>query len=238
MLYIVSLGLGEKGISVRGLETARRCDNVYLENYTSAGEEIKDIEKLIGKKVTGIGRDYVESEKIVEEAETKDVCLLVYGDALSATTHIALIQEAMEKGVKYEVVHGASVLSAVGETGLSLYKFGKTGSIPFERKNVRSAYEVLAENDKIKAHTLFLLDLDNEKKKFLEIGEGVNYLIENGMKEKRIVIGCSKLGMKGQKIVSGEAGKMTGLRMDAPCCLIVAGEMNFIEEEMIKRWMK
>lgn len=36
MLYLVGLGLGDaKDITVKGLETVRRCHRVYLEAYTS-----------------------------------------------------------------------------------------------------------------------------------------------------------------------------------------------------------
>ena len=36
VFYIIGLGLGdEKDISVKGLETIRNCDAVYLEHYTS-----------------------------------------------------------------------------------------------------------------------------------------------------------------------------------------------------------
>lgn len=236
MLYLISLGLGEKGISLRGLETARKCDTIYLEEYTSVGWGKEEIEKAVGKRIIGAGRDFVESEKIIDEAETKDVCLLVYGDALSATTHASLINDAVKRKVKYEVVHGASVLSAVGETGLSLYKFGAVGSIPFERKNVKSAYDILVGNDKAGLHTLFLLDLDPKNGKFVDINEGVEYLIKNGMGKERMIIACSRLGLDKQRIISGKAGEMMKIKMNAPCCLIVAGRMNFMEEEMIERF--
>ena len=36
VFYIIGLGLGdEKDISVKGLETIKKCDKIYLENYTS-----------------------------------------------------------------------------------------------------------------------------------------------------------------------------------------------------------
>jgi diphthine synthase len=36
VLYLVGLGLGdEKDITVKGLETVRKCSKVYLEHYTS-----------------------------------------------------------------------------------------------------------------------------------------------------------------------------------------------------------
>jgi diphthine synthase len=36
VLYLIGLGLGdEKDITVKGLETVRKCSKVYLEHYTS-----------------------------------------------------------------------------------------------------------------------------------------------------------------------------------------------------------
>lgn len=50
---------------------------------------------------------------------------------LRATTHSDLIVRAHEMGIKYEVVHNASILNAVSCCGLQLYRFGETVSIPF-----------------------------------------------------------------------------------------------------------
>ena len=52
-LYIIGLGLDdEKSISVRGLETVRRCDIVYLEAYTSLLScSVDKLEKSFGKKI-------------------------------------------------------------------------------------------------------------------------------------------------------------------------------------------
>lgn len=36
MLYVIGLGLGDvKDITVKGLEIVKRCELIYLENYTS-----------------------------------------------------------------------------------------------------------------------------------------------------------------------------------------------------------
>ena len=34
MLYLIGLGLNEKGISLEGLEVIKKCRKVYLEEYT------------------------------------------------------------------------------------------------------------------------------------------------------------------------------------------------------------
>ena len=81
--------------------------------------------------------------EFLEEAKTKKLALLVIGDPLSATTHFEIISECKKRDITYEIIHSVSVLTAVAETGLSLYKFGKTVSIPFDNENLDSPYEIL-----------------------------------------------------------------------------------------------
>ncbi|HEB47000.1 MAG TPA: diphthine synthase, partial [Candidatus Pacearchaeota archaeon] len=126
MLYLIGLGLNEKGISLDGLEAVKKCEKVYLESYTAEIPYSKeDLEKIIDKKINPADRNFVESLRILGEAKNTDISLLVYGSPLTATTHISLIQEAKKSGVKFEVIHAASILDAAAETGLQLYKFGK-----------------------------------------------------------------------------------------------------------------
>ena len=69
---------------------------------------------------------------------------------LAATTHFSLIAECKNKDIKTEIIHSSSIFSAVGETGLSLYKFGGTTSIPIydEHFHPESFFEVIEENIK------------------------------------------------------------------------------------------
>ncbi|MFO8016541.1 MAG: diphthine synthase, partial [Candidatus Woesearchaeota archaeon] len=166
-LYMVGIGLSdEKDISVKGLEAVRSSDHVYLESYTSILQvPVSRLEEFYGRKVTRAGRDLVENkaEQMLDRAKDSDVAFLVAGDPMSATTHIDLMLRAEKKGIKLKVIHNASVLNAVGITGLQLYKFGKTASMPFPH-NVRSQtpYDILKVNMKNNMHTLMLLDLEPE----------------------------------------------------------------------------
>ena len=164
MLYIIGLGLNVDGISKYGLETVNKCKRVYLENYTvdfpySEGE----LKEVLGKKVILADRDFVENLKIVDEAQKMNVALLVYGSPLTATTHISILEEAKKSGVRYKIIYNASILDAVAETGLQLYKFGKIASMPAwdSSKNYEpdSFMEIVKENQSIKAHSLILVDI-------------------------------------------------------------------------------
>jgi len=56
-LYLIGLGLGtEKDITLRGLEAIQRCENVYLENYTSLLQcSLQELENFLYSKTYGIG---------------------------------------------------------------------------------------------------------------------------------------------------------------------------------------
>ena len=136
MLYLIGLGLSyESDITVRGLETVKKCKRVYLEAYTSilmaANQE--SLEKFYGREIILADRELVEtgSDDILKDADKEDVAFLVVGDPFGATTHTDLVIRARELGIKVETIHNASVMNAVGACGLQLYQFGQTVSLVF-----------------------------------------------------------------------------------------------------------
>ena len=88
-LYLVGLGLGsEQGLTLAGLEAAKRCGVVYLETYTSVTPSRPALEKLIGKPVKPANRTLVEQDAehtVLADAKAGDACLLVPGDPFAAT---------------------------------------------------------------------------------------------------------------------------------------------------------
>ncbi len=247
-LYIVGLGLStEKDISVKGLETIRRCDLVYLEDYTSLLQCSKeDLEELYGKKIILANRENSElgAEKIVKEAKEKNVAFLVIGDPFSATTHIELFRLAKEKEVKVQIINNASILTAVGIVGLELYKYGKTTSIPFDFPNLETPYNVIKTNQKNGLHTLCLLDIKKEENKFMTLNQAIDVLenIEKRKEEKLIhdellVVGCARLGSEDFVIKSGPLKDVKKFDFGkAPHCLIIPGKLHFVEEELLELW--
>ncbi len=249
MLYIIGIGLDcEKDITVKGLEAVKQADYIYLESYTSIlNKSVSELEKFYGKKIIPANRDLVESKtgEILAKAKKENVAFLVIGDPFSATTHIDLYLSAKKSGIKTKVINNASVLAAVGITGLQLYKFGKTTSIPFPQENFmpETPYDILKENLGINAHTLLLLDLKPSENKFMSISEGINYLWKiELLKNKKIFtqntfcIACSKLGSSNCIIKAGKAKDIAKEKLDPPVCLIVPAQMHFVEEESVKRF--
>lgn len=249
-LYLIGIGLAtEKDITVRGLEIVKKCDVVYIENYTSLLQcSLQDLKKFYGKEIIQAPRELAEqgADHIIEEAKDKNIAFLVIGDPFSATTHVEFLKQARYLGVQVEVVHNASILTAVGITGLQLYKFGKTTSIPFleDNPNLETPYNVIAENRKNDLHTLCLLDIKADQNKFMTVSQALEILkyIENRKGERLIndnllVVGCARLGSKDFVVKAGKISEIKNIDFGKqPHCLIIPGKMHFIEEEMIGLW--
>ncbi|MBN2111932.1 diphthine synthase [Candidatus Woesearchaeota archaeon] len=243
-LYMIGIGLNDaKDITVKGLEAVKKCDKVYLESYTSVLQcSVSELEELYGKKIILAGRDLVEKkaeETILKDAKEGNAAFLVIGDVFGATTHTDLKLRAVEAGIEVKVIHNASVLNAVGITGLELYKFGKITSIPFENKNVKAPYEVLLKNMEAGLHTLFLLDLNPAKGRFLTIKDAVEYLMKLGVTEKTKAVGCARLGSDNPKIFYSDMPKLKDVDFgNPPFCLIIPANLHFMEEEALEKFQQ
>jgi diphthine synthase len=249
-LNIIGIGLADqKDITVKGLELVKSCQKVYLEGYTSLLQCSKeDLEQFYSKEIILANRDMSEQgmEKIIEEAKSQEVAFLVIGDPFSATTHVEIYKQAREKGVKVNIINNASVLNAIGITGLQLYKFGKTTSIPFteDHPNLETPYLVLKDNLSLGLHTLMLLDLKPDQDKFMTVNQALEILenIEEKRKEGLIlddtlVVGCARLGADNFVV---KAGKLSEVKLfdfgKALHCLIIPGKMHFAEEEFLEQF--
>jgi len=248
---IVFVGLGlhdEMGISLRGLEETRAADKVFIELYTSLmpNFSVENFEKISGKKLHIISRKELEEESgeaILKAAETGKAVLLVPGDPLIATTHVALRIDAEKLGIKTRIVHGASILSAViGLSGLHNYKFGKSVTIPLPSE-IRSEtpYEVIAQNKRFGLHTLCLLDVKAEENRYMKINEGLESLlkIESKRKEKTVtmntlVVGIARAGSNNPTVKAGFLKDLISYDFgDPPHSMIFLGKLHFMEAEAL-----
>lgn len=166
MLYMIGLGLGNaKDITVNALEAIKKCNNIYLEHYTSIiGSSKEELEEFYGKEIIIADRDMVEKnaeDTILKNAKKSNAAFLVVGDIFGATTHTDLALRAKKENIKVKYFFNTSIMNAIGVTGLELYKFGKTPSMVFFQENWKptSAYDVAKENKKQGLHTLILLDI-------------------------------------------------------------------------------
>jgi diphthine synthase len=246
MLTLISLGLyDERDLSLRAIEAAKACDTLYCEFYTDGVHTTAEkISRLIGKPVRELQRSAAEEQSaaLIKEAKAGNVGLFVGGDALSATTHISLLLEARKHNIRTRVIHGSSVFTAVAETGLQLYSFGRTTTLAFpeEHYNPTSPYDVIAENRARGLHTLVLLDTRPGRQ--MDAPTGIRTLLDMEQRkrkkqfteETKIVAAC-RLGGE-EALHYGPARELVGSKKLAgktPAVLVVPGKLHFLEEEFL-----
>jgi diphthine synthase len=209
-LVFVGLGLNsEKGISLTGLEEAKSADAVFMESYTSLLPDfsLKNLESLIGKPVQFLSRRNLEEENgkaLFDVAKTGKAVFLVPGDPFIATTHVTLRIEAAKQHIPTRIVHGVSIISAiVSISGLENYKFGKTVTIPFPENFSETPYNVIAQNRQFGLHTLCLLDLKFDEKRFMTIKQALTLMRQVEEKRKQgiatdstLVVGLARAGSR------------------------------------------
>ncbi|CAH8875509.1 unnamed protein product [Trichobilharzia szidati] len=247
MLYLIGLGLGSfSDLTIKGLDVLKKCDYVYLDSYTSifSEENINEL-KIAEKCIFPADREFVEqSSEILDRAKEHDVAFLVIGDPLGATTHSDIILRAVERNIPYQIIHNASVITAVGCCGLQLYNFGITVSIPlwdefgrpesfFDKilKNLRNGFHTLCLLDiKVKERTLENLLRDRkifEPPRFMNCFEAVYQIVEalnkksedllewaNPIVKSCIVISLSRIGSDDQKIIVSRISDVYKARMN------------------------
>lgn len=247
---IVFIGLGlfdERDISLKGLEAARSCNLLFAEFYTAnlTGTTRGKIEELLGKSIEILNREDMEKgDKVIKAAKGKKVGVLVAGDPMTATTHLSLRLRAKQEGIKTSIIPGASIItSAPALSGLHIYKFGKTTSLPFPKEKFfpTSPYDVLKKNLENELHTLILLDIDENAKKFMRANEGLKLLLEMERERKEEVISTDilvcVLGSVGSEEPIVRAGFLKNLLeedfSEGLHCLIIPGKLHFMETKAL-----
>lgn len=247
----VGLGLfNEKSITLQGLEEAKTADEVFIELYTSLmpNFSIGNLEEILGKQVRVVSRKELEEdngEVVLEAATESKAVLLVPGDPLIATTHVALRIEAEKLGVKTRVVHGASIISGViGLSGLHNYKFGKSVTIPFTEEFggiSETPYDVVAQNKRLGLHTLCLLDVEAEEKRGMTIREGLEMLLKVEEKRKQrvvtpetLTVGVARAGSGNPRVKADFLKELLNYDFGGPPHSIVfPGRLHFMEAEAL-----
>ena len=243
MLYLIGLGLyDEKDITQRGINAIKNCDNLYIEIYTSKWNGLESLRMMLGKEIIEVKRSDLEEnqKKILDEAKSKKVGVLIPGDPLVATTHIDLLIQAKKNGIKTVVIHAPSIYSAVAETGLFIYKFGKTTTIPFVQEGYKpeSPYDTIKQNRENVLHTLCLLDI---KDRLMAPSEGLKYLLEIEGRKKEMVISEDDevivFSMRERSfIIYDKVNNILNRDFPTPAVLIIPGELHSIEKEALSCW--
>jgi len=252
MLYLIGLGLRPEHITLAAIESIKECDSVFLEEYTSEYSEgySKELAAIIKRDVIGLGRKEVEEgfESALFSAKKNNIALLVFGNPLTATTHIQLLLDAKEHGIKYKVIPGISITNMIAETGLDEYKFGRIATICYHSHGYEpeTFYHQIKENQKIGLHTLCLLDIkkDEKPKRLMNSIEAIDLLEyiakKNGEKIEFTYVSMIGMASERQKIVYGEENIRNTKEICSvfPQSIIVIGKANEKELEALNNLHK
>ena len=251
-LLIVGLGLDIGDISSKGLAALKTADEILIETYTLPIPEgyAEFIKKETGKEARMISRKDMEDEvkETVGHALNSTIAILVSGDPLVATTHHIAMETARVLGVEYTVYHAPSIFSAaIGESGLDLYKFGPTTTIPFWSAKYKptSFLDVIKRNYDNNQHTLVLLDVDPRAGRTMSARDAIELLGKaeekkrhNVINKKRRILVLCEVGTAAQDIMYIEAdvshmGRMLDRTEGKRTSLIIPAEMSFAEERLV-----
>ncbi|KAK4693930.1 hypothetical protein P7C71_g3558, partial [Lecanoromycetidae sp. Uapishka_2] len=247
MLYLIGLGLAdETDISVKGLELIKKVER----------------EAYYGRPIIVAYREMVESssDEILAGADTADIAFLVVGDPFGATTHTDLVLRARELKIPVQSVHNASIMSAIGATGLQLYNFGQTISMVFFTDNWKPAsfYDRLKENHQIGLHTLILLDIKvkeqslanlargrkiYEPPRYMTVAQCASQMLE--IEEERgesicgprsLAVGVARIGAKDQKMAAGTLKQLSEADLGPPLqSLVLLGRRtHYLERDFVR----
>ena len=178
----------------------------------------------------------------------------------SATTHTDLVLRARELSIPTQSIPNASILSAIGSTGLQLYNFGQTVSMVFftETWKPSSFYDRVKENAGIGLHTLILLDikvkeqsLENmargrkiyEPPRYMTVAQCAQQMLETESErqegvygEDSLAIGAARIGARGQKMAVGTLKELCDVDLGPPLhSLVLLGKRSHeLERDYIK----
>jgi diphthine synthase len=262
MLWFVGIGVnGYKGLSIQALEVLKSCDTIYVERFTSAisDDDIHDLNSLIKKNcndddnnnndndnvIRVVDRWFVEDGRaILDESKSKDIMLLTYGDPLVATTLTELYVRAVKGSTKVSIIHNASgITSLIGETGLHVYKFGRTVTMMSDYQSAISVYNVLFDNLLVGSHTLVLTEYNSDHNKLFyldprnvfqalsKVEEDLKY---RAFLDETFVIIASRIGTDQQKIISGKVKSLINRDFGTgPHSIIITGSLHFTESDAL-----
>ena len=239
MLYIIGLGLrGIRSLTLEGESAARRCQELFLESYTSIPPDstIEQLEAYFGRPVKAVSRSDIEGEAVfLNDAGNVDIGLFVTGDPLSATTHNQLRYDLMKRNIGVEVLENASILTeAPSRAGIFHYRVAPPVSLPFCTDNFLPASVInkIRRNLDNSMHTMLLLDLNGQKPMGLDEAAQTLLKMEDRYKTGAVnrdteVIVVSSLHMKNEDIFRITLDRMSRLKGNfGPSVVIITSDLN------------
>ncbi len=215
MLRVIGLGLSIDLLPIGNLLKLLKCDKILFDTYTniwfSEGVDLFKILGVAGIEVVYASRRELEGraiDAIVEDAKGRDICIATPGDPLIATTHSAIVIEALKRGIPVEVAPSSSILNiGISMSCLQVYRFGRIATIVKPKNGVVYEYplQIVKLNRLQDLHTMLLLEMDIESGYFMTPKEAIELLISIQMKWGEEVIGMNDIVIVLQAITSSRS---------------------------------
>ncbi len=244
-MYLIGIGLNPRQLTLEALHAIQACERVYAETYTSqyAHGDLQSLEKIIHQKIIPLQRKEMEEENdfLLKEAQKNTIAVLIFGNPLTATTHVSLLQECLNQKINFHIIPGISIFNYRGICGLDEYRFGRTTTLVFPEEGYEplSTFDIILENKKRGLHTHCLFDLHPQKKRFMDMKEAMAFLEKTAdARDTRthhwIGIGLAGVGSPHQQI---QTGHLTELKKNEwnvfPQSLIICGDLTPYEREAL-----
>lgn len=267
MLYLIGVGIDEiNSLGLGTLDIIMNCDIVYVERFTGflSDNFIYKLEQILQQrtksgssfsKIRLIKRWFIEDGKeLLEASQAGNICILIYGDPLMATTYNELLVRAKNQSIEYKVIHASSgILSLIGESGLHPYKFGKMVTMMSDPMSSITVYDTIYNNICLGLHSLILTEYNNDddaivsvnKYKlpfFLKPNDVIQSLIEREQEIKLInfndqtfLLVLSRIGTINSNIIGGNVKSLKNIDYGGgPHSIIIPGSLHFTEIDCIK----
>jgi diphthine synthase len=268
MLYLIGVGINEyDSLSIGSIDILKHSDIVYLDRFTGFLSEefalkLKNILNLTDNSNHGnraevkfVERWFIEDgREILDNSLEKNVCVLIYGDPLIATTYNELIVRAIKQSVNYKVIHSSSGISSlIGESGLHYYKFGKIVTMMSDPMSSITVYDTIYNNICLGLHTLILTEYNNDEHPkssklnnnapfFLHPKKVFDLLLERekdlkliNLSENSFAIIASQIGSENSKLICGRIKSLLNLQIDNGFnSIIIPGNLHFTEIDCLK----
>jgi diphthine synthase len=121
------------------------------------------------------------------------------------------------------------------------YKFGKTVTVPFRENFSETPYNVIAQNKQLGLHTLCLLDLRADEKRFMTVAEALQLLME--IEQKRglcvatkdtLALGLARAGSQTPRLKADFLEALAEFDFgEPPMTLIFPGQLHFSEVDAL-----
>lgn len=257
MIKFLGLGLSLDFVPLGVILRLLMCEKVFLDVYTSSWypsvDAIIEILKKNGIDVVKAGRSDLEGESmknVVEEAKHKDICIVTAGDPMIATTHSAILVEALNNNLEVEIFPASSILNvAISLSCLQAYRFGKIVTVVKPKNGIVYEYplQVIKSNRERNLHTLTLLEIDLEHGYYMTPNEALGILFNiqeiygyNVLNEDDIIIILKAIGSNSSAILVEKVKDVLNKQYTPSLYTIIipAKTLHPVEEECIKNLNK